>query len=89
MDRKDERRDNRADDALESQERSGDVLGLSGTAVPKSPGDPTASNDPASVAHRRDRMRGTDTVESGAEHGAGATGIDMGSGGGGTDIGED
>jgi hypothetical protein len=69
--------------------REGDILGLGGAAVPKAPGDPSADYDEDSVAQRRARAR-----EDEAEHrttGAGtdskgATGIDMGYGGQGTDV---
>jgi len=69
--------------------REGDILGLGNSAVPKTPGDPTTQYDAESVRHRRERVtsaaeedeRGRDL-----DHGAGATGIDMGSGGGGTDV---
>jgi len=58
--------------------------------VPKAPGDPSASDDEESVRRRRERMRGEDgtfvsTDDIAGPH-PGATGIDMGSGGQGTDI---
>ena len=66
------------------------ILGLGGAPVPKSPDDPTTENDADSIARRRARMR------EGAEEPAtpkepdtqrsGATGIDMGAGGQGTDL---
>ena len=64
--------------------RSGDVLGLGGAAVPKMPGDPSASND-------RERALGEDAdeatrTEDPDRQRSGATGIDMGSGGQGTHI---
>ena len=64
------------------------VLGISGSPVPKKPGDPTTDYDPDSVAQRRARMRqGEAEAETEAsEHGHGATGIDMGAVGEGTDI---
>jgi hypothetical protein len=64
------------------------VLGLGGAAVPKSPGDPTTEYDEESVAHRRRRAAGADEPEPPAEtsRSSGATGIDMGAGGSGTDI---
>ena len=85
MDRYDEKKD------TNEMERSGDILGLGGSPVPKEPGDPTASNDPESVARRRERAReGDDTLESRRETAykqtSGATGIDMGAGGHGTDL---
>jgi hypothetical protein len=87
MDRKDERKDERLEAEVD-HERSGDVLGLGGSAVPKAPGDPSASDDPEAVAQRRARVRGSEVTETGSSHGAGATGIDMGAGGTGTDISE-
>jgi hypothetical protein len=84
MDRSDERRD----EATSSSSREGDVLGIGGSTVPKAPGDPTASNDPESVRRRRERAMGNDEdrrEESSGPH-AGATGIDMGSAGEGTDV---
>ena len=71
--------------------REGDVLGLGGSAVPKAPGDPNVSHDPESVRQRRERAFGGDT-EPGVKRddpyrqGKGATGIDMGAAGSGTDI---
>jgi hypothetical protein len=95
MDRYDEKiekiedRDDEQD--TEGMQRTGDVLGLGGGAVPKMPGDPSASNDPDSVARRRERAREDDeTLTSHRDdpyrQGHGATGIDMGSGGRGTDV---
>lgn len=70
--------------------RDGDVLGLGGSPVPKAPGDPTTEYDPGSVARRRERARGADEErpgrESEADRSKGATGIDMGYGGSGTDV---
>ena len=90
MDRYDEARDRRTDDLdADDTARSGDVLGLGGSAVPKAPGDPTTSYDPESVARRRERaLSGDEPAETvDADHGhAGATGIDMGAGGQGTDL---
>lgn len=84
MDRTDEKRDK------DEPSRVGDTLGLGDAVVPKSPDDPTASEDPASVRRRRERMSGDDDVASNngtRDRGhSGATGIDMGSGGEGTDI---
>jgi hypothetical protein len=84
MDRRDEKRDR------DEPSRVGDTLGLGDAVVPKSPDDPTASNEPTSVRRRRERMSGDDdggsnTETRDREH-SGATGIDMGSGGEGTDI---
>jgi hypothetical protein len=73
-----------------SAAREGDVLGLGGAAVPKAPGDPSASDDPESVARRRARGMGADEDVAPREdpyrQSAGATGIDMGAGGEGTDV---
>lgn len=92
MDRFDERKtDYSTDEERVSRDegRSGDVLGLGGGPVPKGPGDPSATDDPEAVARRRDRMHGdADEGVSNANpsHGAGATGVDMGSSGEGTDL---
>lgn len=74
-----------------STEREGDVLGLSGITVPKMPGDLSASNDPEEVRQRRTRAMGPESDpqverEDPYQQGKGATGIDMGAGGSGTDI---
>jgi hypothetical protein len=68
--------------------RQGDVLGLGGGAVPKEPGDPSTEFDDASRARRRDRASGEDDLgrESDTTRTPGATGIDMGAGGTGTDV---
>jgi hypothetical protein len=65
------------------------ILGLGGHPVPKAPGDPTTEHDPESVAQRRARMRegeAEDRADETNEQTHGATGIDMGAGGQGTDI---
>ena len=65
------------------------ILGLGGTAVPKSPGDPTTEYDEESIAQRRARMAAdeeTTTHEDPDRQRSGATGIDMGSGGQGTHV---
>jgi hypothetical protein len=58
--------------------------------VPKEPSDPSTENDPDSVARRRERMREADeehvTGTGELRRDAGATGIDMGAGGKGTDL---
>jgi hypothetical protein len=68
------------------------ILGLGGASVPKEPGDPTTEADPESVARRRARMReGLEEhshTEAPERH-SGATGIDMGAGGEGTDVSRD
>ena len=68
--------------------RQGDVLGLGGSAVPKTPGDPSTEFDDESRAQRHARATGdgdlvTDTNRTRTP---GATGIDMGAGGTGTDV---
>ena len=86
MDRYDEKKDRMDSDEMA---RTGDVLGLGGSAVPKMPGDPSASNDPDSIARRRERMHEDDTLtqhEDPYKQSPGATGIDMGAGGRGTDV---
>lgn len=90
MDRYDEKKDDFVNDTDETTPQ-GSVLGLSGAPVPKMPGDPTASNDPEAVARRRERALGEDDDEPARRDdpykpGRGATGIDMGAGGSGTDI---
>lgn len=82
MDRSDERKDN----------RSGDVLGLGGTP-PRKSDDRTRAYSTEEEAQRRRRMNeGADELAPGASdttnarRGAGATGIDMGAGGEGTDV---
>jgi hypothetical protein len=69
--------------------RAGEVLGL-GDVTPGDSGIPHASNNPDEVRRRRARMhQGADSltaVESEMPHGGGATGVDMGAGGQGTDI---
>ena len=92
MDRHDEaieRDTHETDDRTEA--RTGDVLGLGGSPIPKEPGDPSASNDPKSVAQRRERAFGGEDKplaphEDPYKQHHGATGIDMGSGGQGTDL---
>lgn len=88
MDRYDESRSVNESDEASSSSQSNDILGLGGSAVPKMPGDPSASNDPASVRRRRERaMESEQSVsEDGDRQRSGATGIDMGSGGQGTHL---
>ncbi len=68
--------------------REGDILGLGGVVVPKDSDDPSTEYDEASIARRRTRSADLDepTADRNMSRGAGATGIDMGSGGNGTDI---
>ena len=65
------------------------ILGLGGAPVPKSPDDPSASDDAEAVQRRRDRVRAEAEEEAAREpkgdH-TGAAGVDMGSGGEGTDV---
>ncbi|PYR91257.1 MAG: hypothetical protein DMF84_18315 [Acidobacteria bacterium] len=84
MDRSDERKDNPA----------GDVLGLGGSVGGSDTIEPPARTVDEDQQRRRKRMsEGADEVtpggiekSGGVHHGAGATGIDMGAGGEGTDI---
>jgi hypothetical protein len=68
--------------------RQGDILGLGGAAVPKSPEDRSASLE-RDVTHDTESIRG-DADERGRDtayrRSPGATGIDMGAGGEGTDV---
>ncbi len=90
MDRPDELRDrDDVNDVEETTRRDGDVLGIGGTTVPKTPGDPTTEYDPESVRKRHDRAMGDDVVRRPSDDQHGATGIDMGSGGHGTDVSSD
>lgn len=68
--------------------REGDILGLGGAVVPKGTDDQTTAYDAESVAQRHARRTETDEAgrESDMPRSKGATGIDMGSGGSGTDI---
>jgi len=90
MDRSDELRDNRSADAAsdndERMARDGDVLGLGGSPVPKAPGDPTTEYDEKSVTQRRTRAVREEEVRRPSDDDHGATGIDMGAGGHGTDL---
>jgi hypothetical protein len=66
------------------------ILGLGGAPVPKTADDPVTEHDPDAAARRRARMREGEEegvlAENTDEHHAGATGIDMGAGGHGTDL---
>jgi hypothetical protein len=68
--------------------REGDILGLGGAVVPKTADDQTTAYDAESVAQRHARRIETDEAgrESDMPRSKGATGIDLGSGGSGTDI---
>ena len=72
---------------VSDEPRKGDVLGLSGSDVPKAP-DPSAESDPETIAQRPESARVGDILglaEKSEEltQNAGATGIDKGSGGSG------
>ena len=74
---------------VSDEPRKGDVLGLSGSDVPKTP-DPSAEYDPESITQRPESARVGDIlglVEKSEEltQNAGATGIEKGSGGSGAD----
>jgi hypothetical protein len=88
MDRYDEKRSVRDSEEVSSSASDTDILGLSGSPVPKMPGDPSASDDPESIRRRRERVKASEESplrqEDGDRHGA--TGIDMGAGGQGTDL---
>ena len=76
---------------MDDDKISSGILGLGGAAVPKAPGDPTTEFDAESVAQRRARLhQGEADAEAardaGDHSGPGATGIDMGGGGDGTDL---
>jgi membrane protein involved in colicin uptake len=100
MDRFDERKHDHIDDVPSDRPadrredepaREGDVLGLGGTAVPKAPGDPTASRSPEAVARQRARRREDEAAdraarESDSEDSFGSTSVDMGAGGKGNTI---
>ena len=74
---------------VSDEPRKGDVLGLSGSEVPKTP-DPSTEYDPESIAQRPESARICDMLglaEKGEEltPNAGATRFDNGSGGSGVD----
>jgi hypothetical protein len=78
---------------VSDEPRKGDVLGLSGSEVPKTPEDPSTEYDPESVTRGRERARAGDMLglaEQGDEPTRNAaSGIDKGSGGSGTDVSEE
>ena len=94
MDRRDEFDRNVENDEPATDERStrgGDILGL-GDVVPESAGDPSGADDPESATRRRERALRGDEERAFArtpERTSGATSIDMGAGGSGTQIDED
>lgn len=69
--------------------REGDILGLGGAVVPKSSDEPSTSfeddvtRNSESIREEDDDMRRGDTAY---KRSLGATGIDMGAGGSGTDV---
>jgi hypothetical protein len=63
MDRYDERRG----DETSSSSADDGGLGIGGSTVPRTPGDPSASDDPESVRRRRERAMGSDE-ESDSRH---------------------
>jgi hypothetical protein len=77
-------------DADNEPVRQGDILGLGGAPVPKTPGEASRSSE-------RERERGFDSTredeedertrhENAYRRSSGATSVDMGSGGSGTDV---
>ena len=78
---------------VSDEPRKGDVLGLSGSDVPKTP-DPSAESDPESITQRPESARVGDILglaETSEEltQNAGATGTDQRSGGSGADDAEE
>ena len=64
--------------------RQGDILGLGGAAVPKSPADKTSErSDEHGAGYDEEDERNRDSAY---RRSPGATGIDMGAGGSGTDV---
>jgi hypothetical protein len=99
MDRFDERKhdhiddmpDRPADRRPDEPAREGDVLGLGGTAVPKAPGDPAASESPEAQARQRARRREEEAAdradrEKDSADNFGSASTDMGAGGRGNTI---
>lgn len=90
MDRKDEfTRDDRDVERGAADERTGDILGLGSGPIAKGPDDPSTQYNPESVARRRSRMHDASdelATDRTPDRTSGATSIDMGSGGTGTDI---
>ena len=78
---------------VSDEPRKGDVLGLSGSDVPKTP-DPSAESDPESINQRPETARvggvlGLAEKNEELTQNAGATGIAKGSGGSGADDAEE
>ena len=82
----DKKKHDRTDD---EPARQGDILGLGGAAVPKTPSDSITSadrisgNESRAIRDNEDESNQRDTV---FKRSPGATGIDMGAGGSGTDV---
>ena len=78
------------DRSEDEPQRQGDILGLGGAAIPKTSSDPHAEQDEESIAQHHSRSRGEDddrdSQTTAFQRRAGATGIDMGAGGTGTDV---
>jgi hypothetical protein len=70
--------------------RQGDILGLGGAAVPKAPEDTNTSfersGELGSESTREEEHEEQSRRDSAYRRSSGATGIDMGSGGSGTDV---
>jgi len=69
--------------------RQGDILGLGGAAVPKTPSDSMTSSERISGAESRsirDTEDESNERDTAFKRSPGATGIDMGAGGTGTDV---
>ena len=78
---------------VSDEPRKGDVLGLSGSEVPKAP-DPSAESDPKSIAQPPESARvgailGLAEKSEELTQNVGTTGIDKGSGGSGADDAEE
>jgi len=71
------------DHADDEPVRQGDILGLGGAAVPKSPADKRTSSDTHESTSGEDDEQSRETAY---RRSSGATGIDMGAGGSGTDV---
>jgi hypothetical protein len=66
--------------------RQGDILGLGGAAVPKSPADKRTSSDKSGTRDSTSDHDEEHSSETAYRRKPGATGIDMGAGGSGTDV---
>jgi len=74
------------DDADDEPVRQGDILGLGGAAVPKSPEDKRTSPEKSGTRESTSVDEDEHTRETAYRRSPGATGIDMGAGGSGTDV---